>query len=105
MRVRYTPEAIADLEEIQGYIRDQLNNPRAAKRISKTILTACGRLAQFPNAGMLFQEKTGYESDLRVLFCENYLAAYRVEEKTVSIASILDARQDYCALLFAEDEK
>ena len=104
MNVRYTPEAVSDLEAIQSYIRNRLRNPGAAKRITKAILTACGRLAQFPNAGMLFREKTGFESDLRVLFCENYLAVYRVEGQTVSVARILDARQDYCALLFGESK-
>lgn len=102
MKLRYTPQAIGDLQKIQTYIGDTLKNPKAALRIVQKILHACDRLTVFPFSGVSFQEKTGYETNLRVLFCENYLALYRVDEKFVSVARILDARQDYCALLFEE---
>ena len=99
------PKAISDLGEIQAYIRDRLKNPDASKRIAKSILASCERLAQFPKSGMSLQEKTGYESDQHILFSGNYLAAYHIEGKTVLIDRILDARQDYCALLFGEVEE
>ena len=102
MKLRYTPQAIEDLREIRDYVGITLKNPAAADRIARRILEACERLTLFPCSGMSFEEKTGYVSDLRVLFLENYLAVYRVEAEYVSVARILDARQDYCALLFED---
>lgn len=106
MRLRYTPEAIADLREIKSYIKTTLHNPYAAKRISGAILDACSSLKTFPEMGISVAGKTGVETDLRMLICENWAAFYRVEADSgmVSIARIVDARQDYMHILFGEKD-
>ena len=100
MRIKYTPQAIQDLQEIRGYISSALHNPKAAQRISKMILDSCAHLKEFPQSGVSMSAKLQVESSERILFCENYIAVYRVDDEYISVARILDARQDYVKILF-----
>jgi Plasmid stabilization system protein len=104
MKLRYTPETISDLQEIKRYIKNNLHNPTAALRISKAILAACSSLKSFPKMGMSIKSKAGFETDLRMLTCENWVAVYRIEDESgmISVARIMDARQDYMRILFGE---
>ena len=103
MTVRYTPEAINDLREIKTYIHKVLKNPKAAARISKAILDSCSQLKNHPELGMSLEARIGMPSDLRYLICEKYIAFYRIDESAISIARILDGRQDYLHILFQDD--
>ena len=51
MTVRYTPEAIHDLQALRDYIGKILGNPKAASRIAKLILDTCGQLKNHPQLG------------------------------------------------------
>ena len=90
MKLRYTPEALCDLQEIKRYIKSELHNPTAANRITKAILDGCGQLKQFPKMGVSIGAKTGYETDLRMLVVESYIALYRIETETVSVGRIIN---------------
>lgn len=103
MKLRYTPEAIADLQEIKQYMKDALRNSQAADRITKMILDGCAQLKMFPQSGASIKALTGQETDLRMLVCENYIALYRIDADTVSIARIISAKQDYMRVLFHQD--
>lgn len=103
MTLRYTPEAIRDLQALRDYIGNTLGNPKAAARITKRILDDCGQLKRHPMLGISLEAKTGCPSDLRCLVCEKWLAFYRVDGDAVSIARILDGRQDYLHILFGTD--
>lgn len=104
MRLNYTPEAISDIQNIRHYIKHTLRNPTAAARISKAILDACSSLKTFPKMGVSIEGRTGFETDLRMLPCENWIAVYRVEPDSdvVSVARIIDGRQDYMRILFGD---
>ncbi len=102
-KIRITPEAARDLQAVQSYIAQDLGNPAAAKRTVKSILQHLRVLERFANAGFSVAAKTGADTDLRILVCGSYLAPYRVEGKTVSIARILHAKQDYLLVLFGEE--
>ncbi len=102
MKLRYTPEAVRDLEEIRDYIVTVLRNPIAAKRITKMILENCGTLKQFPESGVSLSVTTGYETTLRMLVCENYVAVYRIDENAVSIARIINSRQNYMRFILRD---
>ena len=106
MKLRYTPQAIRDLREIQTYIADILHNLPAARRIAKEILDACAALKRFPELGRSIHEKTGFETDLRMLVCGKQIALYRIDADcdTVSVARIVHARQDYIRILFGDVE-
>ena len=102
-KIGITPEAARDLQAVQSYIAQDLGNPAAAKRTVKSILQHLRVLERFANAGFSVAAKTGADTDLRILVCGSYLAPYRVEGKTVSIARILHAKQDYLLVLFGEE--
>ena len=104
MRLNYTPEAISDIQEIRRYIGHTLRNPTAAARISKAILDACSSLKAFPKMGVSIEGRIGFKTDLRMLACENWIAVYRIEPDSdvVSIARIIDGRQDYMRILFGD---
>ena len=104
MTLNYTPEAISDIQEIRRYIKHTLRNPTAAARISKAILDACSSLKAFPKMGVSVEGKTGVETDLRMLPCENWIAIYRIEPDSdvVSVARIIYGRQDYMRILFGD---
>ena len=106
MNLRYTPQAIRDLQEIQTYIADILHNPTAARRITKEILDAWAALKRFPELGSSIHEETGFETDLRMLVCGKQIALYRIDTNcdTVSVARIVHARQDYIRILFGNVE-
>ena len=100
MKLRYTPEAISDLQSIKQYIKSTLRNPTAAARVAKMILDSCSALKSFPESGASISALTGYETDIRMLVCENYIALYRIDDDTISVARIIHAKQDYMRILF-----
>lgn len=104
MKLEYTPEAINDLLECKDYIGKSLHNPKAAARITKRILDTCALLKQFPEMGVSVEAKTGVETSLRMLNCENQIAFYRIDadSETVFVSRIIDGRQDYLRLLFGD---
>lgn len=100
MKLKYTPEAIRDLQETKTYISKVLHNPKAAERITRSILNLCGRLKDHPNLGMSLNAKLDYETDLRYLICENHIAIYRIADDWIMVVRILDGRTDYLSILF-----
>lgn len=103
MTVRYTPAAMQDLLELKGYISQVLQNPKAAARIIRRILDACGQLKAFPQSCASLDAKTGTDTGLRYLVCEKHIAFYRIEGETISVVRILDGRRDYLRILFGEE--
>ncbi len=102
MKLQYTPEAIADLQEMKTYIAKTLHNPKAANRITRNILDCCALLKNHPQMGMSLAAKTGVDTDLRYLVCQQRFALYRVEGELIFIARILDGRTDYMRVLFKD---
>ncbi|MBQ7858137.1 MAG: type II toxin-antitoxin system RelE/ParE family toxin [Oscillospiraceae bacterium] len=104
MTIRYTPEAVRDLQELRRYISKTLSNPKAAVRITQGILDSCARLKQHPQLGMSLEAKIGTSTDLRYLICEKHIAFYRIDSDTISVARIIDGRQDYLRILFSNED-
>lgn len=103
MKLRYTPEARADVREMLEYIRETLKNPLAANRIAARLLESCSRLKDQPLMGATLAEKVGRETDLRYLISgKQHIVFYRVEDDAVSVIRILDGRTNYMRVLFHE---
>ena len=100
MKLKYTPEAIRDLQAIREYIGKILHNPKAARRIVGNIIEQCESLKEYPKMGISFRERLDEETDLRYLLCEKYLAFYRIAEDRILVVRILDGRTDYLSVLF-----
>ena len=67
------------------------------------ILKNLKSLGRFPEQGPSVEALTGFKTDLRILLCDKHIALYRIENGTVLISRIVDARQDYLRILFGED--
>ena len=104
-KVRLTPEAVRDLTEIHRYIAGEMGNPSAARRIVGSITENLRLLERHALAGPSVEALTGHPTDLRILVCGKYIAIYHAEGNTVSVARIVNARQDYIRVLFGDIEE
>lgn len=101
MKLRYTPAAMADLEEIKAYIADTLLNPDAAASLMAGIAAACALLKDQPLPGPELRHKLHREIDERFLIHQKYMIVYEVTD-VVSILRVPDTRTDYLSILLHE---
>ncbi len=102
-KIKYSPEALKDLDEIWEYILLELANPDAAENIVNKMLDTIEALEDFPERGALLSSIIAeVESDYRFVLSGNYMAFYRVEEKTVRVDRVLYQGRDYLRALFGE---
>jgi addiction module RelE/StbE family toxin len=100
MKLRVSPQAVKDIEEIRKYICEELCNPVAAKRVSAKIVKSYKSLKDSPYIGATLDSVIAIRTDYRFLVCENYLIFYKVDENFVSVYRVINGRRDYCRQLF-----
>ena len=100
-KLRYTPAAIQDLDEIEQYIREELCAPDAAKNTIRKIANSCALLRSTPRMGLSLQEKLNREIPQRYIISGNYLIIYEIDE-SISVLRVLDTRTDYITILRRE---
>jgi toxin ParE1/3/4 len=90
MKIRWSPTAISDVEEIRDYITT--DDPKTAQKISAMILKSVGGLSSFPLLG-----RTGRIPCTRELVITGtpFIAAYRVDEDEVVISKVLRGRRSW----------
>ena len=93
------------MTEIRRYISGELGNPSAAQRIVGSITENLRLMERHTPAGPSVEALTGYPSDLRILACGKYIAIYRAEGSVVSVARVVNVRQDYIRILFGDIEE
>ena len=98
-KVRFTPQAISDLEEIKRYISDDLFNPQAAAELVGLVFEKIRTLTSMPQTGARLRTDIPILKTYRFIPCKNYLVFYRTEEKFVVVIRILYAKRDYFGLL------
>ena len=98
MNLRYTPQAVLDLQEIHDYIRDKLKNPNAAQRIVASVARDAARLKDNPMLGFDLSARIGREIRGRGLVSGKYLLIYDVDD-CISILRVLDTRVDYLRMI------
>ncbi len=83
MKLRFTRQALRDLEEIAAYIRER--NPSAAARVRDAILESLRDLADFPTLG-----RRQSVEDVRkyVTRQHSYLVYYTYDTETVIVLTI-----------------
>ncbi len=90
MRIRWSPEAADDFEEIVRYI--QKDNHTAARKVALTIYERIDALKKFPNIGRVGRVQGSREMVLAPL---PYIVVYRLKGGVVQIGRILHGAQDY----------
>ena len=90
MRVRWTPAAAADLENIANYLFEQ--TPENAGRLIREIYLAPKGLESFPLRG-----RAGKKEGTRELVLPSlpYVIVYRVTSGSVDILRVLHGSQDW----------
>ena len=98
MNLRYTPQAMLDLQEIEDYISVELQNPDAARHIITSIARGASRLKDNPCLGFDLSAKTGREIRGRGLVSGKNLLIYNIDD-CVSVLRVLDTRVDYLRMI------
>lgn len=99
-KIRINPIVTTDLQEIKDYIAQ--DNPDAALRTVRSIISKIESLAEFPLMGAALAQKIKVKSNYRYLVEGNYLIFYIYEGDMVSIQRVLHAKRDYLTLLSDE---
>lgn len=92
MIIKYYPEAINDISEIELYFRVNYSEKRK-NSIIDSLFSAIEGLKLFPYKGLSIQALTGNETDLYMLISGNYAILYVVCSNEVHIKRILDSRR------------
>ena len=97
--VHYSEVALADLDDIWGYITLDLMNPDAAVNTVNGIMDAIDKLSEFPLSGTPLNTLLDIESDYRFVIYRNYLAFYHLESNAVNIDRVLYEGRDFIKAL------
>ena len=99
MKIEWLYEAQNEFRDYLLYYRNNIGSKYAC-HFSDKILAAVGQLAQFPEIGVLRQDTLMGKHGFRALFVEQYVCVYRIEENTVYIYHITDARKNFLYHIF-----
>ncbi len=99
-KIKYTPAAVDDMDEIFSYISQ--DNIVAAEILLGRIDNKVSKLADFPNVGTVLsdEEYKIIKRCYRFMVIHPYLVFYRVIDDVVIIHRILHSRRDYLRELF-----
>jgi toxin ParE1/3/4 len=99
-RALWSPEAIADFDDIWSYY-DRIAGVRTADKIASEIAKAIALIEQHPFAG---RSRNELKLGLRSIAATPHIVFYRVIVDAVEIARILDGRRDIDAIFAIPDE-
>ena len=90
MQIRWTPEAVDDLERIAEYIAE--NNPDSALRVARRVYGSVASLAESPGRGRI-----GWVEGTRelVLAPLPYVVVYRINDASVEILHVHHGAQNW----------
>lgn len=103
-KVRYTAQALHDLDEVWDYISFELQNPQAAEKTVNRILDKADQLVEFAQSGALLSAVSEVMGEERFLVCGSYMVFYRITRENIFIDRVLYGRRDYLRVLFDKTE-
>lgn len=78
--VKLMPKAYRDLDDIEWYIANELEEPTTALNLVEEIENAILSLEMFPQRGALRKIGRYAEKGYRYIFVKNYTIVYRIDE-------------------------
>ena len=105
MQIYYTPESLADLQNVKKSVIETFFNEELAVDVLKAIIGIIRNLEVFPYMGMELRLSSGAATGYRYLFCKHNYVFYRVEKDLVRIVRVLHEGQDYMRVLFGITEE
>ena len=100
-KVTVSREARADVRAIREYIRVELQNPDAAKKIVRLLREHVQSLEEMPERGVLLDTVLPVHTNFRFLVCQQYSIFYVTDGASVEVVRILHRLQDYMRALFS----
>lgn len=101
-KIKLSPLAAQDLDDIYEYIFTVLQNPLAAKNTVHKIISSYEKLSPNFDIGISLQQLIDFPTDYKFIQCNNYLVFYRIDSDNVYIIRILYSKSDYLSTLFNE---
>jgi len=100
-KIRITPKAEEDLNEIFSYISLELANNNAANVLMSKIESSIMRLQDFPFSCSSVEDELLKEKGYRKLIVDNYIVFYIADElmRQVVVMRVLYGRQKYQGLV------
>lgn len=89
MRLRFSPLAPRDLQEIADYIAQ--DSPRYALRVIRRLRAGCSEIARQPQ---LYRLRPELAPDARIAPVGNYVILFRIRNKAVRIERIVHGGRD-----------
>src|ERR1700690_824767 len=103
LKVRYRPEALADLEHIFRIVLRMSGSHVTAERFVTRVRNRCRRIGNLPRGG---RPRDDLEHGLRMVpFEHTGVIAYKVETDCVRVTNVFYGRRDYEALYRGEESK
>lgn len=99
MKIKWLFEAQNEFRDYLLFYRNTAGS-KYARKFSEKILSAVSQLEQFPELGVLRKDTLMGKYGFRALFVEQYVCIYRIEENTVYIYHVTDARRNYIYNIF-----
>lgn len=103
VQVTLSKEARRDLLSMRDYIRDELCNSEAARRIIASLKKDVQSLEKFSGRGRPLDALIPVHTEYRYLVCENYCIFYIEGNDQVIVVRILHQRQDGLRALFLKN--
>ena len=85
MKIRYSPEAIDDLQRVVEFV--EVNTPFAARRIAIDLQEGVDKLKQFPKIGLPVLKASDPEQ-VRDLYIGNYTVRYLITDEIIYVLRI-----------------
>lgn len=104
--IKYSPEALNDLDEIWNYISVNLSNPISANKANNTIngiFDSIDVLKESPKSGTALEFSKGIKTNYRFVRYKNYIAFYRVSDNNIFVDRIIYGKRDYMKILFKNE--
>ena len=98
--IKFSPEALKDLDEIYDYIANVLKSPDAADNTVNKILDKTDLLSDNPEIGTQLFFENDLFSGYRYMVSDNYLAFYRITNESVFVDRVIYGKRDYMKILF-----
>ncbi|MCQ2795917.1 MAG: type II toxin-antitoxin system RelE/ParE family toxin [Bacilli bacterium] len=83
--IQYTDLAIKDIKNTVYYIKNILDNPKAAIDMIDLITDACNSLSNMPERYPLMTGMFSRQLNARMMPIKNYIIIYRVDNKSMMI--------------------
>ena len=96
-KVKLTPRAASDIDEICRYIADEFKAKEAAEEHARLLQEAVLGLAEMPYRGAERRVGAFADKGYRQLFVKNFTAVYRIDEsnKTVIVVTVKYSRSNF----------